>query len=403
MDAIGIGGFPSTTGNISMFMVRDNAGAKTNDVEYFNNLMGVGSTETTDIDRHYFVMPLSGDLKNFRVKYDATLTGAMAIEYYLVINGSDTLLATVDSSGSTKYNTNRFPVVAGDLVAYKVIVRNTPTNTHYWLNIEFEHPTHMAIVGNCKGLLNTNTARYFMPQNSVNALFGTTSDAKIYYPAAGTTVQMYVRLSQAPGVGSSRTIRVYRESFGNDGSVVISDNNTTGIITLNRAKIQGNQNQIEMVGTGTPADCYVCYGMSWLPAVKGEYPIFMEEYATPSNTVRNWDYVHGVKVQWTQVGTPFTTGTEQRRVPLRGGYTIKKLYAKLETAPGSGKSWEFGYMTNDTTSCGLLATVSDTNTTGFDNTNSYTTIEGEEYALTMMPVGTPTLPSRTFTSFILST
>lgn len=397
------GSNPPNPYNISMFMMRNNAGALSNDTDYYNSLMGVSSTEVLDVDAAYFVMPTSGTFTSFRVKWDAVLTGNMSIEYYLVINGASTLLATVDSTGSTKYNTSvNLSVSKGDLVAYKYIARNSPTITHHWLNMQFSSLTDMVIVGNNKIIHNAGVIKYFHPQGSINALQSTNSAARAVYPTSGVIKNLYVRASVAPGVGNTWTIKIVDAAFSTKATVVISDTNTTGEATISYSVNQGDNYYISIDPTGgTPTAAYFSYGSIFQPTIKGEYPLMYTEFSGVLNsTEANYNYLLGPKFYLIAGSSPVPT---ERRMPLMNGFTIKKHYVAFQTAPGAGKSWTVdignGY---PSTATGLSVTISDTGGSGSDNTDRYTTIEGEEYLLKLTPSGTPTAPGRVYSSIVLA-
>lgn len=402
LQTVGIGGFQVLNlNNKSMFMVRNNAGAVVNDTEYFNCLMGVSSGEVTDVDRAYFVMPAAGTITNFRVKYDAALTGAMAMEYYIVVNGVSTLVATVNSSGSTKFAALNIVLAKGDLVCYKYIPRSSPTSTHHWISCVIESATDMMIMGNNKALHNTSI-RYFTPQGSCNALQATNSAARVYFPTSGTLKNIYVRLSQPPGVGNTWQIKIIDQAFATKATINISDLNTTGEAVITYNLVQGNAYYISIDPTvGTPTPCYFSYSSVFQPLIQGEYPLMYTEYANVLDSVNpQYNYLIGPKFYLIASSTPTPT---ERRMPLLNGYVLKKFYVRSEAAPGAGKSWTYnvgvGY---PSTPSGLSVAIMDTNNNNVDNTNEYTTVEGEEYLLKLTPSGSPATTNKVWASMVLA-
>lgn len=78
---------------------------------------------------------------------------------------------------------------------------------------------------------------------------------------------------------------------------------------------------------------------------------------------------------------------------------LKKLYVKMTTAPGSGKSRQFTVRSNmvDT---GLTCTVSNTALTSSDTVNSVTHDEGNFLSVKMTPSGTPAASNGAKFSFV---
>ena len=377
---------------ISVFAVRNNGWGGTDGVDYFQPLSGVSTGLSTASTNSVFVIPCDGKFKNFRVKFDSALTASQAIAYSLNVNGTDTLLATVDASGSTKYNrVDEISVVEGDLVCYKCVSTGgaDAESEHHWINIEFE--SEMAAIMGCNSSAKIgNTTSYIPVQHAWVAAWTTTnSNGDGYFSCDGTIKNFKVVLSAAPSTGSSRIIKILN-GFTTLGTVTISDEETTGSISLNTAVIQGYRTRLEYSVSGTPAAAWASHSLKFAPTVGGSFPLMFTEFDSASTSASEFSYLMGPKF-WLNTHV-------QRTVPLQREKILKNFYVRVQTAPGAGKSWTFSIVDYSGNPTGISATISGTSTSATDNTNEYAISEGEEFSLKCTPSGTPTAMGSNYAS-----
>lgn len=109
-----------------------------------------------------------------------------------------------------------------------------------------------------------------------------------------------------------------------------------------------------------------------------------EQFRTVSNSTTNYHQLFNNRY----VETWTTTETAQQQIIPDAG-TFDNLYVKLAGSPGAGKSYQFTLMVNGVASA-LTCTVSDTNTTASDTSNSVSVSAGDLVSLRCVPSGTPT-------------
>lgn len=106
-----------------------------------------------------------------------------------------------------------------------------------------------------------------------------------------------------------------------------------------------------------------------------------------STSAANYAFIH-------LVGDPTGLGmwnaTEaNRRSIVSHNLTLSKLYVKLTTAPGVGKSWTYTVYKNGSPTA-ITLTISDTAVSGADNVNTVDVSAGDTISLEQVPSGTPT-------------
>jgi len=111
--------------------------------------------------------------------------------------------------------------------------------------------------------------------------------------------------------------------------------------------------------------------------------IFGSENSYPNTTTTNY-----IQPSTTLLTSWNATLTNRVQI-IPGTFTISNLYVLLDTAPTSGKSWQFDVMKNGSTT-GVTVTISDSAVTAEDTTNSVSFSAGDTISLRSVPSGTPT-------------
>lgn len=89
--------------------------------------------------------------------------------------------------------------------------------------------------------------------------------------------------------------------------------------------------------------------------------------------------------------TTASTTESLREIPFPNTFTVSNLYVQVQTAPGAGNSFTFTVVKNGVATA-LAVTISGTNNSGTDATDSIIFNAGDTISLQSTPGGTPTAP-----------
>lgn len=105
------------------------------------------------------------------------------------------------------------------------------------------------------------TVQFISPQASSNP-WQTTENQFVAVPAAGFITALRIRIAAAPGVGKSREITLRKNSV-DVMSVTVSDNDTTGLSTVQVAVVPGDLLSLRSTPTNSPASGMVSWCMDF--------------------------------------------------------------------------------------------------------------------------------------------
>lgn len=210
--------------------------------------------------------------------------------------------------------------------------------------------------------------------------------------SAFTLSAFYIQVDVAPGVGNSYTFTVMKNGAATALEVVVSGASISGADNTNTVSFAvGDTVSLRSTPGGTPTSLSL---VSWnLMATSTDLTMpLLTSSGSPSASVTSYSTVTGGHASATGWNT--TESSVQMIVPTSG--TINNFYARLSTAPSSGRSWQFTIMHNGSASS-LDLTIANTNTAGNDITNSIAVSAGDTLTIRAIPTGTPA--TSTSTSF----
>jgi len=193
-------------------------------------------------------------------------------------------------------------------------------------------------------------------------------------------------------VGSSYTFTVLKNGSSTALQIVISDASTSGTDTSNSVSFApGDTVSLLCVATGTPAT---------LTAQSWNFQVTTSDLTAPilsgmgaaSTSVTNYGVLtagHAAAGGWNATET-----NAQIIVPTSG--TLSKLYARMNSTPGTSKSYQFTLVKNGTATA-LDLTIAGASSTGTDLVNSVSVSAGDTLTIRSIPTGTPN--SQTSISF----
>jgi hypothetical protein len=211
------------------------------------------------------------------------------------------------------------------------------------------------------------------------------SDYEIIVPTSGKLDMMRVALDGSPGAGKSYTFTLRKNNADTAVTCVIADTSTQNSDLANSVTVAaGDRVVVSSTPSGTPTARLAKISMRFIPDNDGESFIGLAG-SDPSSAAVRYNQPQG-----TGAGTWQATETNAD-MAMPAGVTLKKLYAKVVTAPGVGKSWVFRTRLN-AANAGPSLTISDAATTGNDSTSSSATSGGDLLSVMSTPSGTPTAP-----------
>jgi hypothetical protein len=293
---------------------------------------------------------------------------------------------TITGTNTTGTWTGAVPIAALSMLAMGAVPTTTPTTpgTVYWI-IEYTTNGNFYLLpfGNTTAA-STTVTNYVSPIGGYSQSTSTTAtDWEVVIPTNATVTKFTAALDVAPGVGKNYALSIRTNNTTDSLTATVSDTNTTASATGSLALSPGDTLVIKVVPTGTPSTGRTKGCWTVVPSATGEIISAMGSASGPSVTSTTYQQ-------------PFSTGastgtwnvTETTRLARYSGATFKKLYAKVTNAPGAGAAWIFTIRSNQA-STSVAATISDTNTTGSDTTNTAVHVDGNFVTVQASRSGSP--------------
>lgn len=214
-----------------------------------------------------------------------------------------------------------------------------------------------------------------------------TSTLSTLIAEAGTFRNFKVKLSAAPGAGTSWTFTVMKNGSATSLQVVISGaSDTEGLDSANEVSFAvGDRIALRAAGTNTPANVFATGWSLEFEATAAQRFIMSSEYNVGFTVdgTRKYSGFHGLDT----FNTASETGLRnQTLVPLDG--TIRSLYIRLGSSPGSGKSCTFSIYKNGAEEASSQVTIANSATTGNVTGLSIDIAPGDQIMLSVINPGT---------------
>lgn len=245
----------NTTGNKALLM---SGGANVVDTSATNYQNPFGGTSwVTAVTDNDVPVPTPGNITKLAVTANSSPGSGKSYNISVRLNNaSDNLTVNIANGATSGSATGSVALVATDAIVVKSAPSGTPTGLAFGWCVTFEPTTAgETFIGFGVGTaLSTSSTQYNQPQGT-GAGFSTTESAKLMKPPEVTFKKMYVRITAAPGVASSRVFTL-RDNGGSSAlTVTISGlTDTTGNDTTNSvAHTAGNSISLQSVPNTTPA------------------------------------------------------------------------------------------------------------------------------------------------------
>lgn len=336
-------------------------------------------------------LPIDCVISDLYVRFPTAITSGTWDVYVQKGVGSgapaDTAItAQVSSSAAVaRDGTNRVSFSAGDSIIFRANPTGTPTAQSNPVQIacvlEGVNKGEGAIFAAHQG---SATGGYYVHFGANNDTSGTETARNIVMPTDGIISSLYVRLTAAPGVGNSRTYVVRKNGADTALTVTISGTNTTGSVTADVSFAAGDLACISVAVSGTPASSNGGFGLGWKPTVDGESLLCGTFTSAISTSLTRYGNPNGQTL-----GGISTEGDVTNIAPIP--FALRKLYARLETAPGGTTYRNFtvrravaGSLTSFS-STALTTQVLGASTSNVDSTNAVSVGLGDVFNIETVP------------------
>lgn len=343
------------------------------------------------------IFTCAGTITKFRVHCHEAVTALKPITFTIFKNNASTSITCTITNPALDGSdlVNSLAVVAGDVLSIKytkaaggnnIIVSATAT---FVSNNAFDSNHCGNVTGDFVGDNFDDDVAYTLDGvvDDETTCFGSlvggstpssTENRFIVCPTSGTIKNFFINIGQTPDAGKSYAFTVRKNGVDTTVVATIADTNLSASdLTHSFSVVAGDLLSWKCVPTGLPnGDAFnttiVNIGFTFQSDVAGQYPIFQ--------TTAKWTTSHGFAQSTTTdrflgaydmkeyLAVTVITGSQIVKSQLFNACTIKKIYVRLSTAPGSGNSRGYTLYKNNAATA-LVLTISELNTTGSTETD----------------------------------
>lgn len=322
------------------------------------------------------------------------------------------LTITISGTNTTGEDTTHdLAVVQGDNLALRVEVSGGSPADPVTLQsaVEFEGTaarTSMCSPEMCQ--VDPSAPSYSSPfttaQNTSQIWHATEGPATAVVPIACVFTGTTMKTPAADFGGRGYTITYIKNGVEQDGAGGTVDTRQTVLgttlsasTTFSLSFAQGDTVALKATPVASPLGNQVAVSTAIQATTDREWIVAAFTFGSPDNGVASFNRIHG---GFRQSGNwPTTEGAATQNITTSRLYTLDRLYVRLSTAPGSGKSYTFDGRLNSTSPGGTLSvTVADAATTGSDLSNALAlTATTDVLGMRAVPSGTPASASVLYT------
>jgi hypothetical protein len=308
-------------------------------------------------------IPAGCTIRNLRTELTVAPGGATARTFTVRKNGVATALVNAHGAADTVVtDTDSFTATTGDYISLQSTVTGSPaaTNGFFSLEIEWDDATKACLFGSSTP--NSAATRYVGVAGTGSTSGTTENQFQAAAVLAGTLESFYAHVSGSPGSAGGGYDYQLRINGANSGSAIALRNTTTdaSVTGLATAFVVGDLFAIDAIRTATANAVEIGTALFYTPAVTGESMVIGFTSGLASDDTYNG--VNSAGTAWGAIGTV-------RVVSGPTGWTLRKLRAKVVSAPGAGTSRIYKVFGNGSALTNV-ATISDANTAAADSSNT---------------------------------
>lgn len=342
------------------------------------------------------VCSTGGTIDSLRVKLSgAPGTGGSGKSYTFTLrkNGVDTALTCTitDTATTGSDTTHSVSFSAGDIITLGITPASTPTSQAGSIVMKFTGSTANESVqlSGSKALALSTTSTEYLGVGSNQAPNATETNRRNVIPTGGTIKNLYVKLSAAPGAGTTRVFTLYLNGSPSaltctvSGGAATTANDSTHTVTV----AAGDEVSLQSSITGTPAAAKLGFGMTFVATTDGESIVMATNTGgTIDAASTRYFALSGMSYQ---ANESLASGGQ---LNIGEACVFKKMYVACDTAPGVGKSFTFDFRVNAASPANDLSVAisGGAATAGNDTTHTVTVADGDEICYRSVPSGTPT-------------
>jgi hypothetical protein len=316
---------------------------------------GFGSDEAS-LSKREVTLTHAATYRNLRVSSSTSLSSGTNERWTLLVDGAATALQVIIGSGSgTSIVDNTITdvhVAAGHRVVLQRVAENAlVAHTALW-SLEVESDTanlsYGAWNGNATGIMTTGTYSFAPFTN------GSSNVSVTRVALAGSVVGHSINLTNAPGVGQTRTVYLEKNGVTQDGTggsvdtrVVVSDTATSAYGTFSLPVVAGDLLVTHQVGSGGAAASYGGGSIAFLSTSRA-YHVPLETAATTPGP----DFTY-------PAGQSSASGNLTDNLLFIGSFRdmyFMGIRATQSNTPGGTGSWTWGVNIN-TSSAGVSTLI----------------------------------------------
>lgn len=274
------------------------------------------------------------------------------------------LTCTVVASTSCSNNSDLVTVAAGDYVAWVVSPSSSPTSANFTFSSRFTATSNgESILGGGSASGFNSTARFVGFDGATNSPMPTDyASGSQVMPTSGTIDKLYIKISDPATNGDTITATLYK----NGSPTSLTCNAVASVYpvvcndTTNSVSVSAEDTvSMEFVSDNSGTTRTSTFSVRWRPTVSPEIPMF----ATTSS-------IDTGATSYSPLQTGRFSSTTELSNGIAIGATVKSLYAKLVTSPGTSKGYTFKGRkngVNQTITCAITGSA----TTCKDTSNSF--------------------------------
>jgi hypothetical protein len=331
----------------------------------------------------------SGTVTTFYARVETAPGAGTSWTFVVQKNGADTTMSCTIADAATNCSDSghQISVTEGtDDLDVKVTPASTPTTSAMQFAMGFTSTTdNEANIFTAHSSL--STANLFLPPGGAAGSTTTQENAKGILATGGSVTALYVRLSVAPGVGTSRTYTLQKGGSNALLTCTIADTATTCSDTTGghaTSLVAGDNIDVSETQSGSVAASSAQIGMKWVATTNGETPLFATSNGTISNSATRYIHAHGLAA-----GTATTDASAYNVAPI--AFTLKAMRIEASAAPGGvGKTRTWNLRVNGGASSPLLtANITNAQTTTNDAVDQVSIGIGDTFDLETTVASTP--------------
>lgn len=349
----------------------------------WNNLMGGGSAWNVTESQMDGIVTAAGTIDTLNFVVDSSPGSGRSWIATVRKNAADTDLTCTITNSNTSCSdlTHSVSVSPGDKVSFQVAPSGNPPSTSSRWSTSFKSSAAKESTYPGRNSQSTSGTTYGNPIGGQNGNSSTESAREQIVATSGTIKNLYVEETAAPGSGKSRVMTFRKNGVDQTVACTVSDTATACSDTTNSFTVAaGDIISIKSVASGSVAASSMRFGWTFVSDTDGEFLLAFVVSSGPSNLSTTHFYLVGAND-----GVDFTDGNRKQ---LGNACTLKKMYVRFNTAPGSGKSWTANLRKNASTDTSLSVTVSDSNQVG-SVTSDVTVLSTDYWNTKLVPSGIP--------------